>query len=147
MWDLARRRRLDRVRDAYTVRFRAHGETHQGVLWKSAAAQTLRFERLLDILSDHPMGRPMTINDLGCGWGALFEHIARAPHLPPLAAYRGYDICPDMVMAARKRTATTMEHEVDIKNWEKLPRSAYADKEKEKEADNWVSKVKKFMGG
>ncbi|MCB2100575.1 MAG: class I SAM-dependent methyltransferase, partial [Rhodobacterales bacterium] len=90
-------------RDAYTVRFRAHGETHQGVLWKSAAAQTLRFERLLDILSDHPMGRPMTINDLGCGWGALFEHIARAPHLPPLAAYRGYDICPDMVMAARKR--------------------------------------------
>lgn len=51
------------------------------------------------------------------------------------------------LMAARKRTATTMEHEVDIKNWEKLPRSAYADKEKEKEADNWVSKVKKFMGG
>lgn len=45
--------------------------------------------------------------------------------------------------ALRKQTPTTKEFEVDIKNWEKLPRSAYAEAEKEK--DDWMTKLKKFM--
>ncbi len=50
----------------------------------------------------------------------------------------------DRLTALRKRTPTTKEFEVDIKNWDKLPRSAYAEADKTK--DDWMTKLKKFMG-
>jgi SAM-dependent methyltransferase len=55
----------------YSAKLARHGATPRGVDWASAASQTLRFERLLEIV-EHPA---FSINDVGCGYGALLGHL------------------------------------------------------------------------
>ncbi len=50
------------------------------------------------------------------------------------------------VQQFRDRTQITEKHQVDAHSWEKLPRSAYADKPKP-ERDSWINGIKKLMGG
>ena len=88
---------VDRVAAYYEGRLREHGATPAGVDWNSEASQYLRFEQLLRIMV--PGEPPGTVNDFGCGYGALADYLA-AHH--PDWTYHGFDVSPAMIDAARQ---------------------------------------------
>lgn len=85
----------------YSGKLAAHGETPQGVDWNGEAGQVLRFEQLARVLP--PGARALSVNDLGCGYGALFGFL-RDRH--EAIAYAGFDVSAEMVEAARRRHGT-----------------------------------------
>ena len=84
-----------RVARYYTGKLREHGPVARGVDWNSHESQALRFEQLRRVVDDP--GRRFSLNDYGCGYGALVEHL-RGAGLD--FAYRGYDVSQEMVRRA-----------------------------------------------
>jgi SAM-dependent methyltransferase len=79
----------------YGQRVTAFGATARGADWNSEASQALRFDQLLARL---PVAAGDTVNDYGCGYGALALHLAaRGLHV---ARYTGFDVAPQMLTAA-----------------------------------------------
>lgn len=87
------------VRDYYSGTVERHGPTPRGVDWPNAASQYLRFVQLLKICN---FERPFSLNDFGCGYGALLEFLAMR-HAEAELAYRGIDISAAMIATARRR--------------------------------------------
>ena len=83
----------------YTTRVQEHGTTARGVDWNSSESQALRFQQLLRIVDDR--SHSFTINDLGCGYGALVDYLQT--HDYPFSAYVGVDLSADMIDRARMR--------------------------------------------
>ena len=79
-----------------------HGATPAGVLWRDDAGQRLRFAQLGGIFDEDDRRGGFTINDLGCGYGALFEFLAERPEMAD-GRYVGYDVCADMLAHAKRR--------------------------------------------
>jgi SAM-dependent methyltransferase len=79
------------------------GATAKGVFWRGEEWQELRFERLACIFepSDAAKGG-ITINDLGCGYGAFFDYLVSQPVMSG-SNYYGYDIVQEMIAACRDR--------------------------------------------
>lgn len=81
----------------------AYGITPRGAGWSSPARQQAGFDALLRLL---PAGTPPaaspSIVDVGCGYGALFEHIRDAAWFAG-GRYLGLDICQAMIEAAQAR--------------------------------------------
>lgn len=93
---------LGLIAAAYSAQFKEHGACHTGVLWIDKSSQRRRFTEFLYLLDDKDPDAGFTVNDLGCGYGALFEFLA--DEMPgAVSDYHGYDICPDMVTAAQMR--------------------------------------------
>jgi SAM-dependent methyltransferase len=88
---------LQPVADYYAGKVAAHGSTPQGVDWNSGEGQQLRFTKLLEILP--PGSAPISLDDYGCGYGALFDHLQAAGRSS--VDYLGIDIAAPMVSAAR----------------------------------------------
>src|SRR5688572_20109273 len=93
----------DRIRFAveryYTDKLRAHGPTHQGVDWSSAESQALRLEQLLQVCRE---AADFSLNDYGCGYGALADFLrTRGGRF----RYRGLDLSAEMVAEAQKMHA------------------------------------------
>jgi SAM-dependent methyltransferase len=87
---------LQHVEKYYSEKIATFGRTPQGADWKSAESQAVRFDQLLRLIC--PDG-PFTINDYGCGYGALVDYLAdRGHHF----RYRGFDICETMIAEARQ---------------------------------------------
>jgi SAM-dependent methyltransferase len=87
----------DTVRDYYTSALKRHGAAPLGVDWPSAASQYLRFVQLLQICD---FSNDFSLNDFGCGYGALLRYFAyRRPGVA--IRYYGVDISPDMIEAAQ----------------------------------------------
>ncbi len=76
-----------------------HGPVPQGVDWNGAESQKARFEQLAGVIQ-RPGG--FTINDLGCGYGALFAYL-RLRYRDFM--YNGYDVSEPMIRAAKGRYA------------------------------------------
>ncbi|MBE7386054.1 MAG: class I SAM-dependent methyltransferase [Leptolyngbya sp. SIO1E4] len=85
------------VRDYYTDKVLAFGETPKGVDWNSLQSQELRFDQLLQIC-DQDIN--FSLNDLGCGYGYLLDYM-RKKTLE--FTYRGYDLSEEMIRRARVR--------------------------------------------
>ena len=78
----------------YTSKLEEHGTTARGVDWNGEASQTLRFDQLLRIVN--VAGR-FSINDLGCGYGALLDYLdARGFEVN----YTGIDVSAEMAPPA-----------------------------------------------
>jgi SAM-dependent methyltransferase len=89
---------LSAVEQYYSARFAEHGASARGVDWNSDESQQLRFEQLTRTFEDAVS--PFSVNDLGCGYGAL------ASYLEPrgvATAYSGYELSRDMIEEARSR--------------------------------------------
>jgi len=86
---------------------REHGVSAAGAGWADAASQELRFEVLVDT-AQVPDGEAVTVNDLGCGYGSLYEHLVRRGIV--VTEYHGYDICDDMLVAARATVPAEQAH-------------------------------------
>lgn len=83
----------------YADKIARHGQTPQGVDWNGEQGQWLRFEQLVRVADG--LAAP-SINDLGCGYGALLDFlVARGRE----ADYLGVDVAAPMVAAARERHA------------------------------------------
>ncbi len=85
----------------YKEKFLAHGMVPQGVDWGTALAQNIRFDQLLKLVPPRPANSPpLSLNDLGCGYGALLDHLhAKGWEVD----YLGIDLVPAMVEAAQLR--------------------------------------------
>ncbi|MCA6114448.1 class I SAM-dependent methyltransferase [Bradyrhizobium sp. WSM 1738] len=90
-----------KVRDYYSGTIERHGPTPLGVDWPNAASQYLRFVQLLKLCD---FKKPFSLNDFGCGYGALLDYLAMR-HPQAEVAYRGTDISASMISAARQRWA------------------------------------------
>jgi SAM-dependent methyltransferase len=91
---------LGLIAAAYTAQFKEHGACHTGVLWLSESSHYRRFTEFLCLLESEDPVSSFSVNDLGCGYGALFEFFAQ--EMPgAVSRYHGYDICPDMIAAAQ----------------------------------------------
>lgn len=91
---------LAATRAYYADKFRAHGPVPNGVDWGHARAQALRFEQLCKLLPPGgDPGSPASLNDLGCGYGALLNHLRVAGQQ---VDYLGIDLVPEMVETARE---------------------------------------------
>ena len=90
---------LRNVADYYSAKLAEYGETAKGVDWNGADSQQLRFEQLSKII-DQP--RDFCLNDLGCGYGALYDYLYSSYKE---FIYNGFDVSSDMVRAAKARYA------------------------------------------
>jgi SAM-dependent methyltransferase len=81
----------------YTAKIRRHGATPRGVDWTCMAVQELRFVQLLKICE---FGAPFSLNDLGCGYGALLAYIEKRHAGTPID-YLGIDLSSAMIAEAR----------------------------------------------
>ncbi|NJD25020.1 MAG: class I SAM-dependent methyltransferase [Betaproteobacteria bacterium] len=85
------------VANYYSEKLAQHGETPRGVDWNGADGQELRFEQLCKIIDARTR---FSLNDLGCGYGALNEFLAdRYSEF----SYSGIDVSERMVRSAEQR--------------------------------------------
>lgn len=87
---------LEEVERYYTSKVREHGANARGVDWNGEASQERRFEQLARLL---PAQAAFSVNDLGCGYGAL------VPFLVALGAdfsYTGIDVSGAMIAEAER---------------------------------------------
>lgn len=80
----------------YTAKLCDHGPTPQGVDWNSRESQCLRFEQLLKLCERGPA---FSINDYGCGYGALVDYMASKGYA---FRYHGFDVSEEMILKARE---------------------------------------------
>jgi SAM-dependent methyltransferase len=85
---------LGEVAAYYSEKLAQHGETPRGVDWNGEEGQSLRFEQLCKIIDDRS---PFSLNDLGCGYGALYDFLTG--RLSGFS-YSGIDVSESMVSSA-----------------------------------------------
>jgi cyclopropane fatty-acyl-phospholipid synthase-like methyltransferase len=85
------------VAEYYTTKLAEHGESARGVDWNGEEGQILRFEQLCKIIDT---ANHFSINDLGCGYGALYDFIVNKYDEP---SYLGVDVSEGMIKAAEQR--------------------------------------------
>jgi SAM-dependent methyltransferase len=88
-----------RIEAYYTDKISRHGVGPRGVDWTCTATQELRFVQLVKLCD---FSRPFSLNDIGCGYGALVEFVARR-HPKADIDYLGVDFSPAMISRARRR--------------------------------------------
>jgi SAM-dependent methyltransferase len=87
---------LDAVQRYYSEKVVENGPTAQGVDWNDSASQELRFDQLLKVVD---AAEAFTINDYGCGYGALVDHLRKRGYD---FSYSGFDISDEMLARARE---------------------------------------------
>lgn len=91
--------RLNEIADYYSGKLVEHGRTPRGVDWNGEESQQLRFMQLAKLID---IAGPFSVNDLGCGYGAMFDYLDGAF---AISTYFGQDISEAMVDAAAERHA------------------------------------------
>lgn len=87
------------IRDYYAAKVLRHGPTPLGVDWTCVPTQELRFVQLLKLIGAAPA---FSINDIGCGYGALPGFLHRRFRGSAIDYY-GVDVAPEMIAQARRR--------------------------------------------
>jgi len=87
---------LEQVNAYYSGKIMAHGPVPAGADWNSQASQDLRFAQLLKL---HGSSLEFSINDYGCGYGALYGYLKSQG---AQYDYAGYDISEKMISTARE---------------------------------------------
>jgi putative glycosyltransferase len=88
---------LNEVAEYYSSKLMQHGATPRGVDWNGEESQTLRFEQLCKLFN---ASKPFSVNDLGCGYGALYDFLV---HRYESFSYLGIDVSEDMIRTAERR--------------------------------------------
>jgi SAM-dependent methyltransferase len=87
---------LRRTESYYSEKVKAHGPTARGVDWNSTESQILRFAQLLKVCDT---SAPFSINDYGCGYGALATYLRS---VGSVFQYYGFDISAEMIVSANE---------------------------------------------
>jgi len=83
-----------KVSEYYSEKLSQWGPVPKGVDWNSSESQEIRFEQLLKVCDSSKM---FSINDLGCGYGALYGFMTDAGYD---FEYHGYDLSEVMIEKA-----------------------------------------------
>ena len=110
---------LASVRGYYAARLAEFGPQPCGVDWSTPHSQRLRFEKLLGVIDQE---RPFSLNDWGCGYGALLDYLAEAGGC---TNYVGYDISEEMILAARERHGGSLATHAFVCNEQELRRAQF----------------------
>lgn len=94
----SRTKPLEEIVNYYTEKVEKYGDTPRGVDWNGEESQIARFAQLCKIIN--PERPNFSLNDLGCGYGALFDYL-RTTHKN--YTYLGVDISKSMIKAADRR--------------------------------------------
>jgi SAM-dependent methyltransferase len=81
------------VESYYSEKIIAFGPIPPGADWDSIITQEVRFLQLLKICN---LSAPFALNDVGCGYGALFSYLTRYYSETDID-YLGFDISPAMI--------------------------------------------------
>lgn len=92
---------LDGVARLYEKSLSDHGLSSKSVGWKDEVSQLLRFEKLVYLMEPRRTAEEVSVNDLGCGYGAMFQYLDALPEVR-LATYYGYDISDEMLTTAKR---------------------------------------------
>ncbi len=84
-----------KVSEYYTEKLNQWGPIPQGVDWNSRESQEIRFNQILKVCDSSGY---FSINDFGCGYGALYGYLAELSYD---FEYYGYDISESMIEKAR----------------------------------------------
>jgi SAM-dependent methyltransferase len=76
----------------YAGKFAQHGPRPEGVDWRDAESQSLRFDQLVAVCDDLDADR--TILDYGCGYGALLGYLRERG---AAVGYVGFELAAEMV--------------------------------------------------
>jgi SAM-dependent methyltransferase len=88
------------VEALYTSNLAQHGTSSASVGWPDPDAQRLRFDKLAYVIAVDPPAGEITVNDWGCGYGAMFRYLDERTDVK-LGRYTGYDLSVEMLDAAR----------------------------------------------
>jgi SAM-dependent methyltransferase len=88
----------DSIKSYYTEKLSRHGATPLGVDWSCVPTQYLRFVQLLKLCD---FSRPFSLNDIGCGYGALLSYLAEY-RADAEIDYFGVDLSPAMIRRAKR---------------------------------------------
>ena len=86
-----------------------HGPTAKGVGMKGERFQLLRFDKLAQVIERPTSEAGITVNDWGCGYGAMFRYLDALPSVP-IRRYYGYDISEEMLVAAQASPTPKAEY-------------------------------------
>ena len=93
-------KQLSKVETMYSENLKKMGsDDSRAVGWNTEECQKLRFSKLTSVIN---ADEPFSINDLGCGYGALLPFIVDELGCK-VKIYNGYDISENMLSAARQR--------------------------------------------
>ncbi len=81
----------------FSLTFNESGETPRGVDWNDESSQDTRFAQLCRVIST---ARAYSLNDIGCGYGALIAFLQRAGGE---YSYHGFDVSSPMIEWAKLR--------------------------------------------
>ena len=95
---------LDKVKKLYTKNWQSYGYDSRSVGWKDEESHVLRFQKLVQVIEQANDIVDISINDYGCGYGAMFKYLDKLPYIR-LAKYYGYDISEEMLTAAAEYIA------------------------------------------
>ena len=86
---------INSVKEYYDKKLADHGATAAGVDWNGAESQIIRFKELTKVINgdDH-----FSLNDFGCGYGALYDHLLAAKNN---FHYCGFDVSENMILVAQ----------------------------------------------
>lgn len=87
---------------AYRNRLASKGSTAQGVFWRSQSSQFARFDALLSLVHQLRARKPVSIADIGCGYGAMLDFINTSSSFRHIE-YWGVDINRAMIDACHKK--------------------------------------------
>lgn len=89
---------LNKIAQHYSQSLQQFGAEAKGVGWGDTRKHALRFDKLLELVRD--WSGPFSVNDLGCGYGALLEVLEQRGYV--VSSYHGHEISPDMLQEAQK---------------------------------------------
>ena len=90
----------------YEGKLALFGTTPGGVDWNSEASQRLRFDQLFRAVSPAWPSSIASVNDYGCGYGALSNYLENAGFS---GEYHGYDASSKMIEAAERLHGETRQ--------------------------------------
>ncbi len=102
-FDMATPEQLKKIKELYSKNLGEMGVSSKAVGWKTEESQRMRFAKLASVI--HPSDSGITINDYGCGYGAMLKYFLENQR-PPVLGYNGYDISTEMLAAAAHELAS-----------------------------------------
>lgn len=90
---------LAAVAELYAGNLDDHGLDSRSVGWRDHTSQRLRFTKLAEVIEPEAAKQGISINDFGCGYGAMFRFLDQLPGVR-VARYYGYDISAEMLKVA-----------------------------------------------
>jgi len=94
---------LDKIKKLYDDNIQEFGISSRSVGWPDEQAHQLRFDKLVYGLESN-IDTPVTINDLGCGYGAFFNYLEGKGH--HIEHFYGYDISEEMIIKGKELLAS-----------------------------------------